>query len=281
MKTIITLDRANQPYGYPQLDSSASLHATGSLYGTASFAVSASWAPPSLLGGTQYSVPLWTSATTLGTSSLYESGSVLKSVYGGNDIGLKLDFANEQYYLGDYTSSKGLVRADCFNGSVHLSGDNGTSIQLDGSNLETYITSRYINLSSNDNNLSIIQNGNNQSLVTSYSGSDIGLKLDYANSIYQLGQLTGGNQTKLTIDDPTSTISITGSLIAPSITGSLQGTASFALSASWAPGGDTFPYVGTAEITGSLLIQTGSLNINVAQKLIDLEADIIAFAVAL
>ena len=64
-------------------------------------------------------------------------------------------------------------------------------------------------------------------------------------------------------------------------TGSLYGTASFALSASWAPTQSTFPYIGTAQITGSLLIQTGSLNINVAQKLIDLEADIIAFAVAL
>jgi len=45
MKTIITLDRANKPYGYPQLDSQGRLSATGSLFGTASFAVSASWAP--------------------------------------------------------------------------------------------------------------------------------------------------------------------------------------------------------------------------------------------
>jgi len=37
----------------------------------------------------------------------------------------------------------------------------------------------------------------------------------------------------------------------------------------------------SVQITGSLLINTGSLNINVVQKLIDLEADIIAFAVAL
>jgi hypothetical protein len=79
-----------------------------------------------------------------------------------------------------------------------------------------------------------------------------------------------------------NTVEITGSLnVTSGITGSLLGTASFALSASWAPGGDTFPYIGTAEITGSLLINTGSLNINVVQKLIDLEADIIAFAVAL
>jgi hypothetical protein len=31
MKTIITLDRANQPYGYPQLDGSGNITTTGSL----------------------------------------------------------------------------------------------------------------------------------------------------------------------------------------------------------------------------------------------------------
>lgn len=44
MKTIITLDKANQPYGYPQLDGSGSLQATGSLFGTASYALTASYA---------------------------------------------------------------------------------------------------------------------------------------------------------------------------------------------------------------------------------------------
>ena len=38
MKTIVTLDLADQPYGFPQLDGSGSLQATGSLYGTASWA---------------------------------------------------------------------------------------------------------------------------------------------------------------------------------------------------------------------------------------------------
>jgi len=39
MKTIVTLDRANKPHGYPQLDGIGSLHVTGSLYGTASYAL--------------------------------------------------------------------------------------------------------------------------------------------------------------------------------------------------------------------------------------------------
>jgi len=60
--------------------------------------------------------------------------------------------------------------------------------------------------------------------------------------------------------------SLTGSLIVTGgITGSLQGTASYAtqaLSASWAPGGaggTSFPYTGSAIISGSLIV-TGSLN---------------------
>jgi len=48
------------------------------------------------------------------------------------------------------------------------------------------------------------------------------------------------------------------SLYAPSITGSLLGTASFATSASYAPSTPAFPYTGSAEITGSLGV-TGSL----------------------
>ena len=42
MKTIVTLDLADQPYGFPQLDGSGSLQATGSLYGTASWAINVS-----------------------------------------------------------------------------------------------------------------------------------------------------------------------------------------------------------------------------------------------
>jgi hypothetical protein len=33
------------------------------------------------------------------------TASVLKTVYSGNDIGLKLDFGNSQYFFGDYTTN--------------------------------------------------------------------------------------------------------------------------------------------------------------------------------
>jgi hypothetical protein len=63
---------------------------------------------------------------------------------------------------------------------------------------------------------------------------------------------------------------VTASSFTGSFTGSLFGTSSFAtqaLSASYAPGGDAFPFTGSAQITGSLivigasLVQDGSLGV--------------------
>jgi hypothetical protein len=68
---------------------------------------------------------------------------------------------------------------------------------------------------------------------------------------------------------------ITGSLVATSFTGSLQGSASYALTASFAlnaGGGSSFPYTGSAIISGSLEV-TGSTNIQgalgISQALIE------------
>jgi hypothetical protein len=143
-----------------------------------------------LSGGTQYYVPVWTGASTLGTSSLYESGSVLKSVYGGNDIGLKLDFVNNQYWIGD--------EAGVNSGSVIKVNDGSSQIQLLAGVANTAT--------------SLILEDNPGYIYTQYQSSDIGLRLDFSSSKYELGQLTGGNQTKLTIDDATQTIALTGSL---------------------------------------------------------------------
>jgi len=55
---------------------------------------------------------------------------------------------------------------------------------------------------------------------------------------------------------------VTASSFTGSFTGSFLGTGSYAtqaLSASYAPGGDAFPYTGSAEITGSLIVRGASL----------------------
>jgi hypothetical protein len=63
----------------------------------------------------------------------------------------------------------------------------------------------------------------------------------------------------------TGSLTVTGSLNAPTITGSLQGSSSYALTASYAlnggSGGDSFPYTGSAIISSSLTV-TGSMSIS-------------------
>ena len=352
---------------------------TGSLYGTASWAESASIAT-NIQGGTQYYLPVWTGATTLGTSSIYDDGNVVKTVSGGIDIGLKLELSSDSYEFGNLFNTVGAafegpnklmvlgtflgteIRTDDINKIIktrdnnadvglkldfssskyefgQITGGNQTFLTIDdatqvikttsgstdvGLNLDfannqysigNLSTGNFISVTDDPNGVTAIENFNNIYLKaagltnsvelnltnTSIFGVDNigfnGLKLDFSSSKYEFGQLTGGNLTQLTIDDPTNTVSIsgsttiTGSLAVTNITdGSgldnvvLYNTASgqfYYTSSAAIGGGDPFPYAGTAEITGSLLINTGSLNINVVQKLLDLEADIIAFAVAL
>jgi hypothetical protein len=67
---------------------------------------------------------------------------------------------------------------------------------------------------------------------------------------------------------------ITGEVTATTFIGDLTGTASYAtqaLSASWAPAGNPFPYTGSAEITGSLGV-TGSFNLQTFNGLTDVTA---------
>jgi hypothetical protein len=78
-----------------------------------------------------------------------------------------------------------------------------------------------------------------------------------------IARFSSGSVTALAISGSgmtgTGSFNYSGNINATSFTGSLLGTASFAVSASWAPGGTVFPFTGSAHITGSLTI-TGSLS---------------------
>jgi hypothetical protein len=88
-------------------------------------------------------------------------------------------------------------------------------------------------------------------------------------------RITAGGQMGIGVTSPAAGTSLHAALIisasavqATSFTGSLLGTASFAVSASWAPGGGgggaSFPYTGSAVITGSLVL-TGSFDLGIAE----------------
>lgn len=50
--------------------------------------------------GTVGRVPKFNGAKSLGDSLISDSGTVVKTTYGGNDVGINLDFANQTYQLG-------------------------------------------------------------------------------------------------------------------------------------------------------------------------------------
>lgn len=84
--------------------------------------------------------------------------------------------------------------------------------------------------------------------------------------VYTSNRITFNPSTQLLAVPRISSTAITASAFTGSLTGSLLGTASYAvqaLSASWAPGGGSaFPYIGTAVITGSLIVSGANGGIN-------------------
>ena len=123
--------------------------------------------------------------------------------------------------------------------------------------------STIMSASSNTTALQLIGSG---STILSVSGSNGGIFAitDVAASDLNLFSVSTGSIDIFTVDS-LKRVSISGSLIVTgSITGSLLGTASFATTASFAlnagggGGGSGFPFSGTAVITGSIVLTSGS-----------------------
>jgi hypothetical protein len=167
-------------------------------------------------------------------------------------------------YLLDITGSDNLINISPQASGNAIVINNGGYIKWENASLDTYMRcSNGFGLSDNGFNskfsiafggLSSINTGQNFSFQTGNvlvgTITDSGFKLDISGS----GRFTNG-------------LTVTGSVIASSFTGSLLGTASYAtqaLSASWAPSvaSNPFPFTGSAIISGSLVI-TGSFEVGV------------------
>ena len=94
------------------------------------------------------------------------TASVLKTVYSASEVGLKLDFANSVFKLGNPVLPTGIIVDETANtvkiGDVDDNDTDGTGLIVDW---------------------------NNALINSTYQGSDIGLKLDFANNVYSLGDL--------------------------------------------------------------------------------------------
>lgn len=202
MKTIVTLDKANQPYGFSQLDGSGSLHATGSLFGTSSWAsnaISSSYTINALTAS--YVLPLH--------QNVQLTGSLL--IEGGNPI---------QWGNGNAYIQSGM--------GFHISSEEGISIDtVDVTDPQNPV---YKNWFFNPNGTLtipgnvIIGNGN------TINASDVNLLLTpgISGSI----ALANNNLTQyLALDDNgayTNDLIVSGRLESFNTTGSLFGTASWA-----------------------------------------------------
>jgi hypothetical protein len=208
---------------------------------TSSYAATSS----NILGGAQYYIPFFNTNTTVSSSFLYQSGSLLKTIYGGIDGGIYLDGFNSVYKFGQFQSSNfvGLV-VDVNSGITkiadpdYISIFNGVGLVIDEDS--SYIKSRY---NGQDTGL-LLDFANNQTelgnsnLISRYRSYTIGpnnfdeftfisnslggdpvlmtgsVRSTGLNAAINIGDVTAfGNGTQLYIDDLTSTIGFTGSVI--------------------------------------------------------------------
>lgn len=129
---------------------------------------------------------------------------IIKTIYNNNDIGLNLDFTNGFFRLGDISSSF-YFETDTANQKIQtvFSGTaNGLIIDYQGLyyalgdyNQSTYGTHIYI-----ENSAAAV-------IKTLHNGNQVGIKLDFANILYQFGGIDGfGNYIE--VDDNGSIVRI-------------------------------------------------------------------------
>jgi trimeric autotransporter adhesin len=193
---------------------------------------------------------------------------------GGGNVSTNISIGATTNFSSSATGANNFAAGNlCFSGSLqaNTTGANNTAIgllALRANTTGTYNTAiGYSTLYSNTSGSNNIAFGQNAGCLFSGSSSN-NIAIGFAAGPSTLTQesnklyIASGSGTPLIKGDfAAKTVNISGSLIATSFTGSLQGTASFAtnaVSASYAPD-TTFPYTGSALITGSLGV-TGSIS---------------------
>jgi len=144
------------------------------------------------------------------TLNIEDTNSLIKSTYQGNDIGLKLDFANNQYLLGNKTqlliSENTLGNTSTLSIYINNIDSNGMLFNFSDVNNAIFDYAYIGDVTYMQNGTMLFISDTNSIINTKYQNTDQGLKLDFANTLYQFGQINGGNQTYINIDDQFPTI---------------------------------------------------------------------------
>jgi hypothetical protein len=142
-------------------------------------------------------IPVRSNATTFIDSVLENGSDYLKSIYSTNDIGLKLDFANNLYQLGDYNGSNASILVlETYIGGIYQGDDLGIGLDF-GNNL--YKLGDFSSVSSGTSFLIDVASS---TMYTKHSGQQEGLFFDFVNDYFQIGDFgSTNNGTFLTIDD--------------------------------------------------------------------------------
>jgi len=167
---------------------------------------------PATLVGTALNIPDYSS----GGVNIYNSDGTLTGNRTLNGNNSELKFINVGYYELRGNSS----RYTFFGDAVFNYEYNGTE---DAMSINLFTKNYYFgNLNSNGVYLEI---RNNQKLISFNNNFQRnGLKLDFANSVYQLGQIVGGNTTTLKIDDAsTFPVQVSGTNVSQNTSGVASG----------------------------------------------------------
>ena len=131
-----------------------------------------------------------------------DANQIIKTTNQGNDIGLKLDFANNVYTFGKNTPTQiGLLGISSNSFDVTTDDSNSPSLNLTNFNVSLG------DFQSTFNGTSFFIDETNSLIKTKYGNTDRGLNLDFANNKYQIGNFNSGS---ITITE--SQVQITGSL---------------------------------------------------------------------
>jgi hypothetical protein len=171
------------------------------------------YTPPASSGGTTINptnnfIPVRSNATTFVDSLLFSDTDNLKSVYSGNDIGLRLDFVGKNYQLGDFTfaNNNSAFYIDDTNEVIYTTCQGGQKgILFDFPNANYF----FGDFNGLNNGCYLQINDNNKDIRTYLGNTFIGFVLDLTSYTFAFGDFNGANNsTYLQIKDNNKTIEL-------------------------------------------------------------------------